>query len=425
MNIRRRSLFEKGEAMLEVKVENCAGIDVGKKFLAVCVLTGPADRKPAAEVRRFGTSVKELERLRAWLVETKCTEAVMESTGSYWKPVFNILEGSLKILLANPEQVKALKGKKTDPNDSRWLASLLRHGLVQGSFIPPRDIRELRDLTRRRRTLVGEGSSERNRVQKILEDANVKLGNVLSDVFGMSGQAMLEALLENKRSPAEIAELAHWSLAPKIPQIVEALEGHRMSEHHRFLVRQALRHMQYIEKMIEELDQEIAVKLKPYQKQMELACTVPGIQRVSAASILAETGMDMNPEGPFSDCHHLASWAAICPGNNESAGKRRSGKTRQGNRWLRGMLTQTGWAAAGKKNSLFLARYQRIKLRRGGQRAVIAIAHAQLIAIYWALRNGSPYPEQVQRMEQDRREAQIRHHLQRLSKLGYEPDMHA
>jgi transposase len=264
MNIRRRSLFEKGEAMLEVKVENCAGIDVGKKFLAVCVLTGPADRKPAAEVRRFGTSVKELERLRAWLVETKCTEAVMESTGSYWKPVFNILEGSLKILLANPEQVKALKGKKTDPNDSRWLASLLRHGLVQGSFIPPRDIRELRDLTRRRRTLVGEGSSERNRVQKILEDANVKLGNVLSDVFGMSGQAMLEALLENKRSPAEIAELAHWSLAPKIPQIVEALEGHRMSEHHRFLVRQALRHMQYIEKMIEELDQEIAVKLKPY-----------------------------------------------------------------------------------------------------------------------------------------------------------------
>jgi len=223
------------------------GIDVGKKFLAVCVLTGPADRKPVAEVRRFGTSVRELERLRAWLIETKCTEAVMESTGSYWKPVFNILEGALKMILANPEQVKALRGKKTDPNDSRWLASLLRHGLVQGSFIPQRDIRELRDLTRRRRTLVGEGASERNRIQKVLEDANVKLGNVLSDVFGTSGQAMLEALLENKQNAAEIAKIGHWSLAPKIPQIMEALEGHRMNDHHRFLVRQGLRHMQYIE----------------------------------------------------------------------------------------------------------------------------------------------------------------------------------
>jgi len=183
--------------------------------------------------------------------------------------------------------------------------------------------------------------------------------------------------------------------------------------------------MQYIESMIEELDREIAAKLKPYQKEMELACTVPGIQRIAAASILAETGTDMSPEGPFPDCHHLASWAAICPGNNESAGKRRSGKTRQGNRWLRGMLTQTSWAAAGQKNSLFRTRYERIKLRRGGQRAVIAVAHAQLIAIYWAIRNGTPYPEQVQRLEQDRREAQIRHHLQRLTQLGYEPNMNS
>ena len=411
--------------MLEVKVERCAGIDVGKKFLAVCVLIGLANQKPVGEVRRFGTSVKELERLRAWLLESGCTEVVMESTGSYWKPVFNILEGSLKVILANPEQVKALRGKKTDPNDSRWLASLLRHGLVQGSFIPPRDIRELRDLTRRRRTLVGEGASERNRIQKVLEDANVKLGNVLSDVFGTSGQAMLEALLENKRSAAEIAELGHWSLAPKIPQIVEALEGHRMSDHHRFLIRQSLRHMRCIEEMIEELDKEIAVKLKPYLKQMELACTVPGIKQTAAASILAETGMDMSPEGPFPDCHHLASWATVCPGNNESAGKRRSGRTRHGNRWLRATLTQTAWAGSADKKSLFQMRYQRLKLRRGGQRAVIAIAHAQLIAIYWALRNGTPYPKQVQRLEQDRREAQIRHHLKRLAKLGYEPNMRA
>src|SRR2546426_6987861 len=264
--------------MLEVKVEKCAGIDVGKRFLAVCILIGLANQKPVGEVRRFGTSVKELQRLRTWLVETRCTEAVMESTGSYWKPVFNILEGSLKIILANPQQVKALRGKKTDSNDSRWLASLLRHGLVQGSFIPPRAIRELRDLTRRRRRLVGDGTAEKNRVQKILEDANVKLGNVLSDVFGASGQAMLEALLENKQSPAEIAELGHSSLAPKIPQIIEALEGHRMTDHHRFMIRQCLRHMRTLEEMIEELDKEIALRLKPYQQQVKLACTVPAIK---------------------------------------------------------------------------------------------------------------------------------------------------
>src|SRR5215471_13848513 len=230
--------LRQGEAMLDVKVENCAGIDVGKKFLAVCVLTGPADRKPAEEVRRFGTSVKELERLRAWLMEKKCTETVMESTGSYWKPVFNILEGTIKIILANPEQVKALRGKKTDPKDSRWLASLLR------------------DLTRRRRTLLQDGTAERNRVQKVLEDANVKIGDVLTDVFGLSGQTMLEALVANKQSVAEIAALAHWRLRPKMDRLVEALENHRMRDHHRLMIRQSLRHMQCIEEMVAELDKE-------------------------------------------------------------------------------------------------------------------------------------------------------------------------
>jgi len=411
--------------MLEVKAERCAGIDVGKKFLAVCVMMGPVNQKPAMEVRRFGTNVKELERLRAWLTETGCTEAVMESTGSYWKPVFNILEGSLKIILANPEQVKALRGKKTDPNDSRWLASLLRHGLVQASFIPPRDIRELRDLTRRRRTLVGEGASERNRVQKILEDANVKIGDVLSDVFGMSGQAMLEALLENKLKPSEIAELVHSRLRPKVPQIVEALEGHRMRDHHRLLIKQCLGHMRYIEQMIDELDKEIAERLKPYQKQIDLACTVPGIGPGAAAGILAETGMDMTPNGPFPDCHHLASWAAICPGNNESAGKRKTGRVRNGNRWLRATLNQTAWAGAAKKDSLFQHRYQRLKLRRGAKRAVTAVAHAQLIAIYWTLRNGVPYLEHVRQIQEDRRNAQIQHHLHQLTKLGHQLDEHS
>src|SRR5437867_5544182 len=239
----------------------------------------------------------------------------MESTGSYWKPVFNILEGHFKVILANPEQDKALRGKKTDRKDCRGLAGLLRHGLVQPSFSAPRDIRELRDLTRRRRTLLQNETQERNRVQKVLEDANVQIGNVLSDVFGMSGQAMLEALLENKHSPEQVPDLARGTLRRKIPRIVEALVGHPMSDHHRLLIRQALKHMQFIEEMIEELDKEIQKKLAPYQRHVELACTVPGIGSDAAASILAEIGMDMSDNGPFSCCHHLVSWAGLCPGN--------------------------------------------------------------------------------------------------------------
>ena len=406
--------------MLEVKVERCAGIDVGKKILAVCVMIGLAHQKPTVEVRRFGTNVKELERLRAWLQETGCTEAVMESTGSYWKPVFNILEGSLKIILVNPVHVKVLRGKKTDSKDCRWRAGLLRHGLVEGSFIPPREIRELRDLTRRRRTLLSDGAAERNRAQKVLEDANVKIGNVLTDVFGVSGQSMLEALVENKLNPAEIAELALGRLRLKIPQILESLEGHRMTDHHRLLIGQCLKHMQYIAEMIGDLDQEIEKRLEPYQRQVQLACTVHGIGPASAASILAEIGMDMTPEGPFPDCHHLASWAAVCPGNNESAGKIKSGHTRRGNKWLRATLAQTALAGAAKKNSRFQERYQRLKLRRGAQRAATAVAHSQLIAIYWVLRTGIPYQEQVRQIEDQRREAQIRHHLRQLTKLGHE-----
>jgi transposase len=407
--------------MLEVKVERCAGIDVHKKFLAVCVLIGLAHQKPASEVRRFGTSVPELQRLKAWLLEKACTEVVMESTGSYWKPVFNILEGSVRVILANAEQVKALRGKKTDPKDCRWLAGLLRHGLVQPSFIPPRDIRELRDLTRRRRTLMQQGASERNRVQKLLEDANVKIGNVLTNVFGMSGQAMLEALLENKLNAEEMADLAQGRLRPKIPQIIDALEGHSMSDHHRLLLRQILKHMTFIEDMVKELDKEIWDKLKPYEKQIELACSVPGIGRDAAASILAETGPNMDEDGPFGSCHQLASWAGICPGNNESGGKRKSGRTRKGNRWLRATLAQTALAGAAKKNSAFRERYQRLKPRRGPQRAATAVAHAQLIALYWALRNGKPYLESVRQIDDHRRDRMIQHHLKRLTELGYTP----
>ena len=302
----------------------------------MCVLTGPANRNPTEEVRRFLTNVGDLEALRAWLIEKGCSEVLMESTGSYWRVQYS--GGTSESHSGQCRAGQSPSRKKTDRKDCRWLAGLLRHGLVQPSFIPPRDIRELRDLTRRRRTLLQNGTQERNRVQKILEDANVKIGNVLSDVFGLSGQAMLEALLENKLNAEQMAELARGVLRRKIPRIIEALEGHRMRDHHRLLIRQSLRHMQFIEEMVEELDKEIQEKLKPYQKQVELACTVPGIAKDSAASILAEIGMDMTDNGPFASCHHLPSWAGVCPGNHSSAGKQKSGRIRKGNRWLKATL---------------------------------------------------------------------------------------
>jgi transposase len=226
-----------------------------------------------------------------------------------------------------------------------------------------------------------------------MEDANVKIGDVLSDVFGVSGQNILEALLQNRLDAEQIAGLVHRSVQAKIPRLIEAIEGHRMTEHHRFMIRQSLEHMQYIEAQVLALDKEIQRRLQPYQKQMELVCSIPGIGPSSAASILAEIGMDMSTEGPFPDCHHLASWATVCPGNDESGGKRKSGHMRRGNRWFRATITQTSWAATAKKNSSFQARFRRIKPRRGPQRAIMAIAHAQTIAIYWVLRTGMPYQE--------------------------------
>jgi transposase len=405
--------------MINVVVEKGAGIDVGKKFVMVCVMVGPGAREPRTEVRRFGTTVPELKCLLAWLLENGCTHAVMESTGSYWKPIFNVLEGHMTVVLANAEHVKVLRGHKTDPKDSRWLAGLLRHGLIHGSFIPPLPIRELRDLTRRRRQLLADGTAERNRIQKVLEDANVKLGSVLSDLFGLSGQAMLEALLETEKTPQQIAQFAQGRLKPKIPQIVSSLEGHRLTDHHRFLLRQSLQHMGFLEQMIRVLDAEILKKVEPYQHQFELMQTIPGIRQDAAASILAEIGPDMKQ---FPTAAHLASWAGICPGNNESAGKRRSGRTRKGNRWLRAVLSQTAWAAAAKKDSCFRSRYHRLKPRRGSKRAIVAVAHSQLVVIYRVLAAGTPYRELGPTyLDERRRRALVRHHLRRLHELGYSP----
>jgi transposase len=278
-------LLEKEKAMICAAVERCAGIDVGKKWLSVCIMIGPLNGEPRAEKRRYGVNVADLKQLRNWLVSEGITHVAMESTGSYWKPVFNVLEESVTVYLANPQEVKNRKGHKTDDKDGWWLAHLLRHAMIHASFVPPRPIRELRDLTRRRARLNGAGTSEKNRVQKVLEDANVKLGNVLSDVFGASGQLMLDALLEGKAKPEEMAQFAKGRAKKKIPAIIEALEGHQMSEHHRKMVRYSLSHMKFLEEQIVEIDDDIKAKIHEMgmDREWELVQTVPGVKERGAA----------------------------------------------------------------------------------------------------------------------------------------------
>jgi transposase len=405
--------------MIEAVLERCAGIDVGKKYVVCCLSLGAANSTATEETRQYDTTVAELEKMRDWLLENQCSHVAMESTGPYWKPVFNLLEEHFTVILANAQQVKSLPGKKTDRKDGRRLAHFLRHNLIEASFIPPVAIRQLRDLTRRRRKLLGAGASERNRVQKVLEDANVKLGNVLSDVFGTSGQAMLEALLSNQGTPQQLAEFARGKLRRKMPEIVTALEEHRMRDHHRFLIRQSLGHMAFLEEQVLALDEEILRQMKPFEKEFENLQTIPGIKATAAASILAEVGVDMKQ---FPTAHHLASWAGTCPGNNESAGKHKGTQTRKGDPWLRGTLTESAWAASRKKGSSFAARFQRLAPHRGQKRALVALGHNLLIVVYQVLLTGQPYQELGSTYREARtKEAQVRHHLRCLRALGIGP----
>ena len=405
--------------MICAEIERCAGIDVGKERLAVCVMVGPLAGEPRAEFREFGTIAAELEGLRQWLQAEGVTHVVMESTGSYWKPVFNVLEDSVQVYLANSQEVKNRKGHKTDKKDSWWLAHLLRHAMIRPSFVPPRGLRELRDLTRRRRKMIGVATSERNRVDKILQDANVKLSNTLSDIFGVSGQFMLEALLEGKATPEQIAQFAQRSAKRKIPEIIAALEGHRMTEHHRQMIRYSLEHLRFLEEHILELDQQILAKIKAlgYLPQWKLLQTVPAIKENSAASVLAEIGPDM---GQFGSEKNLSSWAGVCPGNNRSAGKNKGSKTTKGNRWLRGTLTECAWGAASKKNCFLKEKFWRLATKKHRKPpATMAIAHTLLVLSYQVLKTGQPYRERgLPVMDEKQKDRLICHHMRRLGKLG-------
>ena len=405
--------------MISAVIECCAGIDVGKKWIAVCVLTGPANGDARAERRKFATTNQCLEQMCVWLVECGCTHVVMESTGEYWRPIYNVLEEAteMEIILANSQQVKGLRGHKTDPEDAHWLAHLLRHGMIRPSYIPPLPIRQLRDLTRRRKQLVRNGAQERNRVQKILEDANIKLGDVLSDVFGLSGQLMLEKLLEGEATPAEIAEFAQRSARKKIPQIRASLEGHRMNELHRRLIDLSLNHMAFLEDQISTLDEGIAQHIRSHglEKPYQLLQTIVGFREEAAASALAEFGADMSV---FGTAKHCSSWAGVAPGNNQSAGKKKRAPAMHGNPWARATLTESAWSASRKKDSEFQMAYQRWKPRLGHKRAIVAVAHMLAETIFYVLSTGEPYTGPgASPMPTAKTAGLIRHHTRRLRTL--------
>jgi transposase len=417
LNIDAGSLQQKDTTMIPAVIERCAGIDVGKTFLTVCLLTGPADGEPKVETRKFGTFHADLEVLRLWLTEEQCTRVVMESTGCYWKPVFNILEESVAVCLTNGQDVKNRKGHKTDWNDCRWLAHLLRHGLIRASFIPPKPVRELRDLTRRRKQVLSNAGSERNRIHKVLEEANVKIGSVLADVFGVSGQLMLDALLEGKATVEEVANLARHTAPKKIPEIIQSLEGNRLDGHYRMLIRLSLEHLAFLEKQLQQIDAEILSRVQQpeFRQAFELLQTVPGVKQDGAASILAEIGPDM---AQFPSEAHLSSWAGVCPGNNCTGGKAKPAKIPRGNRWLRTTLVECAWAASKKKDCFLKDRFWRLAAR-GKKRALVAIAHTVLVLLYRSLATGQPYQERgAIEVNEQKRNRLIRHHVRRLGKLG-------
>ena len=372
-------------------LKSCCGMDVHRDHVTACIASGPLDRaKEILIVQEFSTMTSDLRNLSSWLKDHNVETVAMESTGIYWKPIFNILEDGFNVILANAKHVKNVPGLKTDKRDARWLARLLRYGLVPASFIPPRNIRELRDLTRTRRKMVGEMTREKNRVQKILQDANIKLSSVMSKVFGVTGEVLMRALLENDElNPDDIASLAKGKLKKKVDLLVKAVDGN-VTEHHRFLLTMHFEHIDFLAKQIAIFDEKIYQKLEPYEKKFKLVQSEPGINEVNAASVIAEIGVDMSR---FPDENHLSSWSAICPGNNESAGKRKSGKTRRGNNYLKAALTEAAWAASRTKDTALREKYQNIARRRGKKRAIVAIGHQILKDVYRILSTGEPYCE--------------------------------
>jgi transposase len=373
---------------MEVLYPRCCGLDVHKATITACVLVRE-DKVEKRKLLRCRTMTRDLLALADWLDGWGVTHVAMESTVVYWKPVWNILDGHFELLLVNAQHFKAVPGRKTDMRDCEWLAELLQHGLMRGSFVPPTHIRDLRDLNRNRAILAQERATVSNRIEKVVEDANVKLSSVASHVLGQSGRAMLHAIGAGEENVDKLAEMARAKLRNKIPELRVALAG-TLRDHHRLLIRQWLSQLESVEKQIGEVDVEIDEQNRPYQEIIGRLMTVPGVDRITACGLIAEIGTNM---AQFPSAQHLASWAGLCPGNDESAGKRRSGTTRKGNPWVRRVLCQAAWAASHTKNTYLSAQFRRLAAKRGKKRAIIAVAHTILIIAYYIIGRGETYRE--------------------------------
>ncbi len=436
---------------MQVVYSHCAGLDVHKKTVVACRVTPGPDGQPQFETRTFSTMTQDVLALSDWLSQGGVTHVALESTGEFWKPVYNILEASFVVLVVNAHHIKNVPGRKTDVQDAAWIADLLRHGLLRGSFIPPLPQRDLRDLTRQRTNLVQARAEVTNQLQKVLEWANLKLTSVLTDITGVSARSMLQAIIAGEEDAALLADLAKGRMRTKRAALEQALIG-RVRDHHRFLLTHHLTHLDFLDEQIEVFSQQIEASIQArvvtaseppqpspeasdseaaraaddetsreqvleWETAVELLDTIPGVGRETAELIIAEIGTDMQR---FRSAAHLASWAKVCPGNNESAGKRHSGRTGRGNRWLRSGLVQAAHAAVKVKESHFAAVYRRLVGRRGVKKAIMAIAHRILTAVYYMLVNREPYRELGTTDPNDRQKHQMMLRLQqRMERLGY------
>ena len=401
---------------MQVIHERCCGLDVHKRTVTACRLKwlGSGWQK---EIRQFGSMTKDLLALLDWLVGEGCTHVAMESTGVYWKPVYNILEGQFELLVVNAQHLKAVPGRKTDVRDAEWIAELLAHGLLRGSFVPPPSVRELRELTRYRTSLIRDRARTVNRLQKVLEVANIKLASVVSDIDGVSARLMLEGLVAGQRDTEQLASLAKGRLKEKHAQLVEALSC-RLQPHQSFLIVEHLAQIDYLEGAIERLSRQIEEKLRPFEQPIGWLDTIPGVNQRTAEVLWAETGGDMSR---FASARHLASWAGMCPGNNESAGKRRSGRTRKGSPWLRHCLVEAAHGAAHTKNKYLSSQYHRLAAHRGKKKALVAVGHSILQIAYHLLTRKQVYCDLGANYFDERdRQAVTKRCVNRLQKLGYQ-----
>ena len=402
---------------MEILYPRCAGLDVHKRTVVVCLLVPGPDGTPTKQLRTFGTMTSDLLALSDWLAAAGCTHVAMESTGVFWKPIYNLLEDRFAVLVVNAAHIKGVPGRKTDVRDAEWIADLLRHGLLRPSFIPERPQRELRELTRYRTTLIHDRANEVNRLQKVLEGANITLASVATDILGKSGRDILVALVSGTSDAAALAQLARGRLREKLPQLEQALAG-QFGPHHRFLIAQQLAHSDFLDASLERVSAEIAERMRPFEPALERLQTIPGVGRRTGEVLLAEIGADLSR---FPSAGHLASWAGLCPGNDESAGKRRSGRTRKGSPWLRTALVEAAQAAARTKDTYLAAQYRRLAARRGAKRAAVAVAHTLVVMVYALLTQQQATYQELGGHYFDARDRQAvqRRLVHRLEALGY------